>query len=73
MLKQLNLWPTQEEPPQPPEIWHHLDQQLKNQVITALASLIRKMVCSKKTAPLTSSDRQLSMFGNQPLPTKLVV
>jgi len=57
MLKQLNLWPTQEEQPQPPKIWHYLDQQLKDQVITALASLIRKRVCSEETAREVNNDQ----------------
>ena len=49
MLKQLNLWPTQEEPSQTQEIWQTLDHEQRSQVVMALAQLIRKIVCPEKS------------------------
>ncbi len=48
MLKQLNLWPTQKETLHTQEIWQALDQQQQNQVVMALAHMIRKIVCPEK-------------------------
>ena len=48
MLKQLNLWPIQEESSKTQEIWQTLDHQQQNQVVMALAHLIRKIVCPEK-------------------------
>ncbi len=44
MLKQLNLWPTKEEPSQTLEIWQALDHEQQGQVVIALAHLIQKIV-----------------------------
>ncbi len=48
MLKQLSLWPTEEESSQTLEIWQALDHEQQQQVTMALAHLIRKIVCPKK-------------------------
>ena len=48
MQKQLNLWPIQEESSQTQEIWQNLDHQQQNEVVMALAHLIRKIVCPEK-------------------------
>ena len=44
MLKQLSLWPTQEEPSQTLEIWQTFDHKQQKKVITALAHLIGKII-----------------------------
>ena len=47
MRMQLELWPTSQGPSQHPKIWKTLTHQQKQDVITALADLIKKMVCTE--------------------------
>ena len=47
MHKQLDLWPTSRGPSQLSKIWKTLTHQQKQNVITTLADLINKMVCTE--------------------------
>lgn len=47
MRRQLELWPTSQGPSQLPKIWKTLTRQQKQDVITDLADLISKMVCTE--------------------------
>ena len=47
MRRQLELWPTSQRPSQLPKIWKTLTRQQKQNVITALADLLSKMVCTE--------------------------
>lgn len=58
MLKQLNLWPIQEESSQTQEIWQALDQQQKNQIVMALSHMIRKIVCPEKPTPSKGASNE---------------
>ena len=48
MLKQLSLWPTEEESSQTLEIWQALDHEQQQQVTMTLAHLICKIACPEK-------------------------
>lgn len=47
MPRQMQLWAAPQESPQSQQIWKNLENQLQKNVITALASLICKMVLSQ--------------------------
>jgi hypothetical protein len=49
MRRQLELWPPSKEPSQIPEIWKTLTRQQKQEVLTALAGLINKLVRTEET------------------------
>ena len=57
MSRQLKLWPTSKDPYQLPEIWKTLTSQQKQDVITALADLISKMVCTQDIDQEESHER----------------
>ena len=60
MLKQLSLWPTEKKSTPTLEIWQTLDHEQQQQITTALAHLIRKIVCPKKEKQTkgTSDEQQ---------------
>jgi hypothetical protein len=47
---QLQLWPTDQESTQKVEIWQSLEQQDKAAVITALARLMVRVICSNNSS-----------------------
>jgi hypothetical protein len=49
MRRQLELWPPSKEPSQIPKIWKTLTRQQKQEVLTALAGLINKLVRTEET------------------------
>lgn len=57
MRRQLKLWPTSKDPYQLPKIWKTLTAQQKQDVITALADLISKMVCTEDIDQEESHER----------------
>lgn len=50
MPRQMQLWDTPPESPQSLNIWENLEKQIQENVITALANLICKMILSQKTS-----------------------
>ena len=59
MMKQLSLWPIEEESSQTPEIWQTLNHEQQQQVSRALAHLIRKIVCpQKEEQTMETNDEQ---------------
>ena len=49
MRRQLELWPPSKEPSQIPKIWKTLKKKKKQEVLTALAGLINKLVRTEET------------------------
>ena len=49
MRRQLELWPPSQDPSLIPKIWKTLSRQQKQEVITALAGLISKLVQTEDT------------------------
>lgn len=58
MLKQLPLWPMKKVPSQTLDFWQDLDHEQQNQVITAVARLIRKIVCPEKANQIKGANNE---------------
>ena len=59
MRRQLELWPTSLGPSQTPKIWETLTRQQKQNVITALADLISKTVCTENIDQTEEESHEL--------------